>query len=150
MKSTSALLSRADRDRIRRFITLHEARLVREQEVLALLSARVERARIAEDSEVPHDVVTMYSQVRLRDDDSGRPFICTAALPPDEQIETNDSLWRAYPFATLLGARAGEDIEWPCAGGLRRAHVEQVLFQPEVSARQPRECRNSVEAGASP
>jgi propanediol dehydratase large subunit len=65
LKSTTALLSRVDRDRIRRFITLHEVRLAREQEVLALLSARVERARIAGDSEVPQDVVTMYSQRRM-------------------------------------------------------------------------------------
>lgn len=69
------------------------------------------------------------AQVRLRDDAGGRPFIRTAALPPDEQIEANGSLSRAYLVAALLGARASEDIEWPCAGGLRRAHIEQVLFR---------------------
>jgi hypothetical protein len=75
------LLNREDRDRVRRFISLHEARLAREEEALALLSARLERGRLVESVDFPDDVVTLDSQVRMRDADSGRLYVIAARLP---------------------------------------------------------------------
>jgi transcription elongation GreA/GreB family factor len=75
------LLNREDRDRVRRFITLNEARLAREDEALALLSARLERGRLLDAIDFPPDVVTLDSQVRMRDADSGRLYRATVILP---------------------------------------------------------------------
>jgi regulator of nucleoside diphosphate kinase len=132
LQPTTPLLSRTDRDRLRRFIALHEARLAREAAAFAALEESVETARIVDPDEVPRDVVTMYSQVRLRDLDSGRRFIISVTLPADA-ADGNGSFWRTYAAAALIGAREGEDIVWRCAGRLCRARVEQVLFQPEAA-----------------
>ena len=129
------LINREDRDRIRRFILLNEARLAREEEALALMSARLERGRLMEAGDFPANVVTLHSQVRMRDADSGRTYVTTVSLPRDGEVGTGASLLRAYAKIALLGACVGDDIVWRSAGRLRRARIEQILFQPEASAR---------------
>ena len=115
---------------------MHEARLAREAEALALLNARVESAQIVDAEDVPPDLVTMYSQVRLQDADSGRFYVTTVALPPEES--RGGSLSRAYPSAALLGARVGDEIMWRSAGRLHCARIGELLFQPNAPNRQVR------------
>jgi len=127
------VLNREDRDLVRRFISLHEARLAREEEALALLSAKLERGHLMDAVDFPPDVVTLNSQVRMRDADSGRLYVTTVSLSRDAKSCSGASLLRGYPKLALLGARVGDDIVWRSAGRLRRARIEQILFQPESS-----------------
>ena len=129
------LINREDRDRVRRFILLNEARLAREEEALALMSARLERGRLMEAGDFPANVVTLHSQVRMRDADSGRTYVTTVSLPREGDVGSGASLLRAYAKIALLGACVGDDIVWRSAGRLRRARIEQILFQPEASGR---------------
>jgi regulator of nucleoside diphosphate kinase len=130
MKFTTAVLSRADRDRLRRFILAHEQRMTRERDALALLSARVEGAHIVDSQEVPPERVTMHSQLRLHDYESGRDVVTTVTLPLDVQIEADAPLLRAYPTAALLGAREGDEAALAASDGQRRGRIDKVLFQP--------------------
>jgi regulator of nucleoside diphosphate kinase len=135
LPSTTLLFTSQDLDHLRRFISVHEARLLREARALALLSARVESGQIVDDGEaIPPDLVTMYSQVRLQDSDSGRFYVTTVALPPERQ-SCREALSPAYPSTALIGARVGDEIAWQSAGRLHRARVEKLLFQPSSPAR---------------
>lgn len=129
------LINREDRDRVRRFILLNEARLAREEEALALMSARLERGRLMEAGDFPADVVTLHSRVRMRDADSGRTYVTTVCLPRDGEVGSGVSLLRTYAKIALLGACVGDDIVWRADGRLRRARIEQILFEPESSSR---------------
>jgi regulator of nucleoside diphosphate kinase len=131
------VLSRADCDRLRRFISAHERRLTREQDALALLNARVDDARIVESQDVPAGHVTLHSQIRLHDSESGRAVITTVTLPLDAQVEADAPLLRTYPTAALLGAREGDETALH-ASGRRRGRIEKVLFQPTGAARRAR------------
>ena len=133
--SSLHLINREDRDRVRRFILLNEARLAREEEALALMSARLERGRLMEAGDFPANVVTLHSRVRMRDADSGRSYVTTVSLPRGGEAASGASLLRAYAKIALLGASVGDDIVWRSSGRLRRARIEQILFQPEASAR---------------
>ncbi len=143
MQSRASVLSRADRDRLLQFITLHEAQIADEREALARLSARVKSMHVVEADEVPHDMVTMYSQIRLRDLDTQRSFIITATLP---EVKPTVLLARAYPLGALLGARVGDEIVWGRGDRQHRVRVEEVLFQPESSARQLRARNRSAQS----
>ena len=66
---------------------------------------------------------------------TGRLYVTTVTLPMEGKSTRAASLLRAYPRVALLGARVGDDIVWRSAGRLRRARIEQILFQPESSAR---------------
>jgi regulator of nucleoside diphosphate kinase len=141
------LINREDRDRIRRFILLNEARLAREEEALSLMNARLERGRVMEAEDFPANVVTLHSEVRMRDADSGRTYVTKVSLPGDGEAASGASLLRAYAKIALLGACVGDDIVWRSAGRLRRARIERILFQPEASARRqspgPRSARST-------
>lgn len=136
MQSITPLLSRADRECLRRFICVHEARLAREAAAIAALEENVETARSVEAGELPAGVVTLYSQVRLQDMDTGRVFIITVAPPPAQSVG-NAPFWRTYAMAALLGAHEGDEVVWRCVDGLCRARVEQVLSRSRASASEP-------------
>ncbi len=144
------LINREDRDRVRRFISLNEARLAREEEALALMSARLERGRLMEAGDFPGNVVTLNTRVRMRDADSGRTYVTRVALPRDGDVASGASLLRAYAKIALLGACVGDDIVWRSAGRLRRARIEQILFQPEASARRQSPGPRSAQSSPAP
>jgi regulator of nucleoside diphosphate kinase len=106
---------------------------------VAALAGELRRARVVPRAEIPPDVVTMNSTVRLRDLETGEEETYTLVYPDEADIET-DKLSILAPVGTaLLGYRAGDVVEWPVPVGVRRFRVEEVLFQPR-----------SARAGAGP
>ncbi len=97
---------------------------------LAALAGELRRARVVPRSQIPRDVVTMNSTVRLRDLESDEEETYTLVYPEDADIEA-DRLSVLAPIGTaLLGYRAGDVVEWPVPAGVRRFRVEKVLYQP--------------------
>ena len=96
----------------------------------ALLS-ELERAEMVEPWDMPPDVVTMNSTVRLRDLTSGEAVTYTLVYPARADI-SEDRISVLAPVGTaILGYREGDTIEWSVPSGLKRLKVEQVLYQPE-------------------
>ena len=98
---------------------------------LAALAGELRRARVAPRSEIPPDVVTMGSTVRLKDLETGEDETYTLVYPADADIEENKLSVLAPVGTALLGYRSGDEVEWPVPAGVRRFRVEEVLFQPE-------------------
>ena len=105
------------------------------------LEYEIERARVVRPTEMPKDVVTMNSRVRVRDLDSGDAVVFSLVYPsfphaagPDHLAEMTVSV--LAPIGTaVLGYRVGDSIEWEVPSGVRRLKVEDVLFQPEAAGR---------------
>ena len=98
---------------------------------LAALAGELRRARVVPRAEIPPDVVTMGSTVRLRDLETGEDETYTLVYPHDADIEANKLSVLAPVGTALLGYRAGDEVEWPVPAGVRRFRVEEVLFQPK-------------------
>jgi regulator of nucleoside diphosphate kinase len=123
----------ADDDRVRLEALLRRAsdRDAQPAHYLAALAGELRRARVVPRAEIPPDVVTMGSTVRLRDLETGEDETYTLVYPDEADIE-EDKLSVLAPVGTaLLGYRAGDVVEWPVPVGVRRIRVEEVLFQPE-------------------
>jgi len=103
------------------------------------LEGELERADVLDDKQmVPPDVITMNSEVRLMDVDSGEIKVYKLVFP--SQARTENSLSVLAPIGTaILGYRVGDVIEWRVPKGVRRLKVLEVIFQPEAA---------SVQAGA--
>jgi regulator of nucleoside diphosphate kinase len=154
------LIGCRDRVRLRRFIVAWEDRLTRDRKQIATLRARLRAAVAVPPGEVPPTVVTMNTQVRVRDLDSGRAFVWTVILPADDEVAVTAGSPFSWCGATLLGAREGDELQWESSRGLRRVRIEAVLFQPEARPRtQSRSARPAcserkivpdVRSGASP
>ncbi len=105
------------------------------------LEHELERANIVKSTEVPKDVVTMNSRVKLRDLDSGDAVDFSLVFPTSPYAAGSNRLATMKvsvlaPIGTaVLGYRAGDTIEWEVPAGTRRLKVEDVPFQPESAGR---------------
>lgn len=100
---------------------------------LARLEEELDRAQIVAPEEIPSDVVTMNSQVRVKDLDTKERMEFTLVFPAEANFERGRISILAPIGTALLGYRAGETVEWKVPGGVRRLKIERVLYQPEAA-----------------
>lgn len=102
-----------------------------DRERLAELRAEIERAVIVEPGDVPADVVTMRSLVRILDLSSGERHEYSLVYPHEADITAGRISVLAPIGTALLGYRAGDTVEWRVPSGTRTLKIEAVLYQPE-------------------
>ena len=123
----------ADRERLRALVErLRDARLVRDDHVAAL-AERVRHAEVVRPKDVPRNVVTLNSQVSLRDLDSGARVHCTLSDPFEVGVFGNRLSVTGPAGTALLGRRVGEIIRWPIGARQRRYRIERIPYQPEAA-----------------
>ena len=97
------------------------------------LKAELDRGTIVPATEVPDVVVTMHSQVRVRDFKSDETFTYTLVYPADADAEAGKLSVLAPLGTALLGTRVGSLVEFRAPAGIRRLCVEEILYQPEAA-----------------
>jgi transcription elongation GreA/GreB family factor len=103
----------------------------RDKKHLIELEDELNRARVVPAKDIPGDVITMNSRVRLRDLDSGQEIVYSLVFPGDANLAENKISVLAPIGIALIGYRVGDTIEWKVPGGLKRLKVEEILYQPE-------------------
>ncbi len=102
---------------------------------LRALAEELESADVVEPEQVPGDVVTMRSRVRVLDMVSGEQLTYTICYPSEANLEAGRLSVLAPVGTALLGYRVGDVVEWPVPGGVRELKVLELLHQPEAAAR---------------
>lgn len=97
------------------------------------LSDELRRAVVMDPHEIPPDVITMNSRVRLLDLDDGSTYEYTLVYPDSANYAEGKISIVAPVGAALLGYRVGDEIEWEVPAGRRRLRVEAMLYQPEAA-----------------
>lgn len=96
------------------------------------LARLLQCARIVPSDAMPQDVVTMYSLVLCIDLETGAREVRRLVYPVDEPAEEGDTSILAPAGMALLGASAGEEIQFESGDrALRRMRIAEVLYQPE-------------------
>jgi regulator of nucleoside diphosphate kinase len=104
-------------------------------EALLRLEAELDRAEVVEPDEIPDDVITMNSHVRLRDVDTGQEMSYRLVFPAQAWGKP-DALSVLSPLGTaLLGYRTGDTLRARTPGGERNLQVLELLHQPEWKER---------------
>lgn len=90
-------------------------------------------ATILTPHEIPADVVTMNSVVKISFVDSGKQLEFKIVYPGEANFkEKKVSIFS--PVATaLIGFRVGDLIEWMVPGGLTKIRIDEIVYQPEAS-----------------
>ena len=114
---------------VRSFRRLHQY----DTERLDELENELNRATILNLDEVPADVVTMNSRVRIKELSSGREFTYQIVFPKDADISENRISVLAPIGTALLGYRTGASFEWRVPSGIRRLRILDVEYQPEAA-----------------
>lgn len=115
---------------------LDHARLSKLQDAArgTALAALLAEADIVPSQRVPADVVTMYSQVLVRDRTSAEVSKLTLCYPADAEPDTGFISVLSPMGAALIGRRVGERVRSALpAGHERELVIESILFQPEAS-----------------
>lgn len=133
MTSKPIHITRFDLERLQKL--LQEARYTgyRKSEYLENLQEELNRAEIVSSQEIPSDVITMNSIVRLVDLDTGEEETYTLVFPENADIKQGKISVLAPIGTAMLGYEVGDIFEWEVPAGKRRLRVKEILYQPEAS-----------------
>ena len=130
MPERAIYLTSQDRDRLQALAQRTEDR---DRGDLAGLMYELSRAVIVPAAEIPGDVITMNSRVRLLDLQDGSVLEYTLVYPGDANFAEGKISVLAPIGAAMIGYRVGDEIEWEVPAGRRNLRVEAVLYQPEAA-----------------
>jgi len=97
------------------------------------LEEELDRADVVDPKDVPSDVITMRSKVRLKDLSTGEEMVYSLVFPTEANLDEGKISVLAPIGTAMLGYSRGDVIEWEVPSGVRRLKVEQVIYQPESS-----------------
>jgi regulator of nucleoside diphosphate kinase len=129
-KETNIYITKPDYERLTKLIEI-----VRDgesnSEYLDRLEEELDRAEMVQQENIPADVITMRSTVRLKDLDTSDEMIYRLVFPTEANYDEGKISVLAPVGTAMLGYRRGDVIEWQVPSGVRRLSVEEVLYQPE-------------------
>lgn len=132
MGSKRIVMTRQDMDRLR--LVVNDAIISgRSRHELDGLVGELDRALIVAPEEVPNDVVTMNSKMRLVDAATGDTMEMSLVFPEDADPAGGTVSILAPVGTAIIGYSEGDSIEWPTPSGVRTYKIEKVLFQPEAA-----------------
>lgn len=98
------------------------------------LEREVDRAQVILDArDVPGDVVTMRSTVRLKEAPDGKQAEYTLVYPGEGAPDLGELSVLSPLGAALLGHRVGDTFEAELPKGPSQYQVEAILYQPEAA-----------------
>ncbi|WP_235334138.1 nucleoside diphosphate kinase regulator [Pelosinus fermentans] len=131
--SKEIFITNLDKKKLQRLIVLEEEFQPGNKDYLDDLTYELERAVVTQPEEIPADVITMHSQVVLKDLDNDEELIYTLVYPDEANI-AEDKISVLAPIGTaILGYRVGDTLDWKIPNGTLRLKVDKILFQPESS-----------------
>ena len=132
-ETTTIYITEIDYNRLSGLIDRTRERNGTDREYLNKLEAELDRAEIVERKDIPRDVITMRSKVRLKDLVSGESNTYSLVFPTEADSAEGKISVLAPIGTAILGYRQGDTIEWPVPSGLRKLKVEEVIYQPEAA-----------------
>lgn len=127
-------ISRYDLERLKELIEVAK-RFGNEnqQAYLAELESELESAKVVSPREVPPDLITMNSVIRLRDLDTGQESVCALVFPRDAESKRENTSILSRLGTAIIGARVGDIITVHDRRVVKRHRVEALLYQPEAA-----------------
>jgi regulator of nucleoside diphosphate kinase len=108
---------------------------LRDAASLALLERHVEQAEVLPARRIDPDIVTMDSEVLVRDLDTHEAIAFRVVFPRMADAAARRISVLAPLGMAVLGRHSGDHVTWQTPGGSRRLRVDRVLYQPEREGR---------------
>lgn len=131
-KVKEVVITDADFDRLRHMVDSPRYRGV-QSSATSTLKEELGRGRIVATASVPKAVVTMRSQVKVRDMKLDDTQTYTLVYPEEADINEDKLSVLAPMGRALLGSHVGQVVEFDAPGGKRKLKVEKILYQPEAA-----------------
>lgn len=139
MKTRGNYINVEDMTRLSEYVRVARARHQEDIAYLNSLREELDRAVVVLPERMPPDIVTMNSQVLLKDLSSGEEMDYVLVFPENADVAEGRISVVAPIGAAILGRRVGDTIQVRVPAGTRRMRIERLLFQPEAAAMLSRE-----------
>ncbi len=97
------------------------------------LMKELDSAQIVEPEEIPSNVVTMNSIVKLSFLNNNKQVQFQIVYPSQANIKEN-KISIFSPIATaLIGYKVADEIEWIVPAGLTNIRIDEIIYQPEAA-----------------
>ncbi len=133
VRTRKLYVTQVDKERLEELIAVAEEFGDYSRKDLEGLAGELARAKVVPSKDVPPEVVTMNSQVILRDVDTSEEMTYSLVFPKDADIDAGAISILAPVGTAILGYSEGDVIEWPVPSGIRRIRIERILYQPEAA-----------------
>jgi regulator of nucleoside diphosphate kinase len=133
MEQRDIYITEFDLSRLKELVNVGISFKERDRDYLESLRNELDRAHVVEPTAIPHDVVTMNSQVRIEDMDTGEQNIYTLVFPSDARIAERKVSILAPIGTAMLGYRVGDTVDWPVPAGTRKVRIKEIPYQPEAA-----------------
>lgn len=95
------------------------------------LEDKLEFAESVAPDQIPPDVVTMRSQVSLKDLDTNEEYTYSIVFPSEANFDKGKISILAPLATALLGYKCGDTVEVEAPARVRRLKIEEILYQPD-------------------
>lgn len=125
-------ISKTDRDRLGNLIELVRDRGDRSNlSYVNKLEDELEFAEVVAPEDIPADVITMRSKVRLKDLDTNEESVYSIVFPTEANADEGKISVLAPLATALLGYKRGATVKFHAPGRVRRLQIMEILYQPE-------------------
>lgn len=122
-----------DFQRLDKLIEVFEESESRDKIHIEKLEEELRKAEIVSSKDIPPDVITMNSKIRVKDLATGGDAVYHLVFPGEADPGKNKVSILAPIGVALIGYRIGDTIEWEVPAGVRKMKVEDIVYQPEAS-----------------
>jgi len=133
MSIRTIYITKSDEQKLRALIASVQAVDEATKTNLEKLEKELNRAKLVSSRKIPTDVITMNSQVRVLDVESGEESTYAIVFPSDANIEKGRISILAPIGTALLGYRVGDVVDWEVPSGWKRLKIVETLYQPEAA-----------------
>ena len=127
------ILNKLDYLRITKHIKEARARKTLDAHEAEKLVTELEKAIVLEPQDIPSDVVTMNSVVKISFDGENNQQEFRIVYPDEADIRARKVSIFSPVATALIGFRVGDLIEWMVPGGLKRIRIDGISYQPEAA-----------------
>lgn len=127
------IINKLDYLRIKQWISnAKQSKSVSNAEAEKLLN-ELATAEIIEPEEIPSNVVTMNSIVKLTFLDNNKQVTLQLVYPNQANLKENKISIFSQVATALIGYSVGDQIEWIVPGGLTKIRIDEIIYQPEAA-----------------
>ncbi len=133
MRDRKLHITDSDMRRLRKLLEGSHNWNQKDREYLEDLEDELDRAVIVSSRKVPPEIVTMNTQMRVKDLDSGKEMTIQLVFPSEADYEQGKISIMAPIGTALIGYGVGDTVEWEVPAGIRRLKIQEILYQPEAA-----------------
>lgn len=134
MSTNETVISEFDCTRLQEVLdTIREQSGIRDWSRGDRLQAILKNSRKSSPVDVPADVVTMNSIVRVRDLASKQEGIYNLVFPSDSKPTEGRISVLSTLGLSLFGSRVGDTVDWETSKTRRSLEITDIIYQPEAA-----------------